>query len=268
MFAAWEMEIKDEELVHSGRWRSHTYRYFISTSSSSTPPSDSYMRVRRGVISACRIDWRISTTAEEYASCGGGKVSACSSWMFCLHCPPAGRSDGLLSHPGLDVGEFEQNLEDRRPPAPLIPSMMFIVSGPNAGIPPRPHTHLPLFLPIPPLTPPHPPKQRKDIHTFPTTSPYTALASASLNAPSESPPLRIPRTLPTRDCSSAPLTGCTPGVREARSKLAEESASRASMLMVRKLRDVKAAVEDVMLVVVEGVDGVSGGGGRLGRSPR
>lgn len=39
-----------------------TYRYFMSTSNSSLPPSPWYMRWSMGVISLALIDWRTSTT--------------------------------------------------------------------------------------------------------------------------------------------------------------------------------------------------------------
>ena len=39
-----------------------TYKYFISTSRLSIPPSDLYIRPSIGDISDCLIDWSISTT--------------------------------------------------------------------------------------------------------------------------------------------------------------------------------------------------------------
>lgn len=46
----------------------NTYKYFIRTSSSSVPPSDSLSRFSIGGMSDCRIDWSISTTADPYVS--------------------------------------------------------------------------------------------------------------------------------------------------------------------------------------------------------
>lgn len=53
-----------------------TYMYFISTSRTSVPPSDSYMRFSIGDISDCRIDWSISITV---ASCISYKCAQISS---------------------------------------------------------------------------------------------------------------------------------------------------------------------------------------------
>lgn len=45
-----------------------TYRYFIKTSRTSTPPSDSYILLSMGDISDCLRDWRISTTVARCTS--------------------------------------------------------------------------------------------------------------------------------------------------------------------------------------------------------
>jgi len=46
-----------------------TYRYFISVSRTSEPPSDLYIRLKMGDISDCRMDWRISITVARCVSC-------------------------------------------------------------------------------------------------------------------------------------------------------------------------------------------------------
>ena len=48
--------------------KSRTYRYFIKTSSASTPPSEAYILLSTGDISDCLIDWRISTTVARWTS--------------------------------------------------------------------------------------------------------------------------------------------------------------------------------------------------------
>ncbi len=45
-----------------------TYKYFMSTSTDSAPPSDLYIRPSIGDISDCLIDWRISTTVAKWTS--------------------------------------------------------------------------------------------------------------------------------------------------------------------------------------------------------
>lgn len=73
-------------------------------------------------------------------------------------------------------------------------------------------------------------------HTLPFSSaPYGGFSSAPWSAPSLSPPLRSCRTWPASDWTSAVDTGATAGVRVLRSKLAGESGSKASMLIVRQL---------------------------------
>lgn len=72
--------------------------------------------------------------------------------------------------------------------------------------------------------------------TFPLSSaPYGGFSSAPWRAPSLSPPRRSCRICPASDCTSAVETGATAGVSVLRSKLAGESGSNASILIVRQL---------------------------------
>jgi hypothetical protein len=61
------------------------------------------------------------------------------------------------------------------------------------------------------------------------------VSSAPLKAPSLSPPRRSCRICVAVAWHSAAETGATAGAREERSKFAEDSGSRASILMVRQL---------------------------------
>ena len=83
--------------------------------------------------------------------------------------------------------------------------------------------------------------------------PYVTFSSAPRSAPSASPARSNCRICPARLCTSDAETGATAGVREEVSKLAEESGSRRSMLMVRQLM-VEAIVWDSgrWLLVVPG----------------
>lgn len=78
--------------------------------------------------------------------------------------------------------------------------------------------------------------------TLPLSSaPYGGFSSAPCKAPSLSPPLISCRIWPASDWTSAVDTGATVGVRVVRSKLAGESGSKASMLMVRQFTLAMAA---------------------------
>ena len=50
-------------------WAMPLYRYFMSVSQTSEPPSDWYIRCRRGVISDCRMFCRISVTVARCMAC-------------------------------------------------------------------------------------------------------------------------------------------------------------------------------------------------------
>jgi hypothetical protein len=78
--------------------------------------------------------------------------------------------------------------------------------------------------------------RRKHIRTFPASSaPYGAVSKAPRRAPSLSPPRSSCLICVTVDCTWEVETGTTDGVSEDKSKLAGESGSSASMLMVRQL---------------------------------
>lgn len=88
--------------------------------------------------------------------------------------------------------------------------------------------------------------------TFPPSSaPYGTFSNAPLNAPSESPPRRSCRIWPASVWTSAAEMGVIAGVRVVRSKLDEDSGSRASMSIVRQLMSMllRAPAMDMMVVV-------------------
>jgi len=60
----------DQRSFFYGHFRNNkkTHKYFISTSNASTPPSLAYTRASIGLMSAWRIDCRISTTAAACSS--------------------------------------------------------------------------------------------------------------------------------------------------------------------------------------------------------
>ena len=72
--------------------------------------------------------------------------------------------------------------------------------------------------------------------TFPLSSaPYGTFSNAPVSAPSWSPPRDNCLICAESDWTSAVETGCTAGVKDERSKLAGESGSSWSMLIVRQL---------------------------------
>lgn len=74
-----------------------------------------------------------------------------------------------------------------------------------------------------------------------SSAPYGAFSRAPCSAPALSPPRNSWRICEASDWTSAVDTGLTEGASEARSKLAGESGSKASMLMVRQLTVAMAA---------------------------
>lgn len=73
---AWAMLFRDAEFAAGGATKPiPLYKYFMRVSQISDPPSDWYIRWRMGVISACRIDCKISVTVLRWIDCATTQYS-------------------------------------------------------------------------------------------------------------------------------------------------------------------------------------------------